>query len=79
MAAGFAFGARDTRRDRLGIDTVFFAAVLTGDLHDSRRWRGRRLRGPWTQGYGIAAGFAFDAGNSGWNLVGVHGVGFFTF
>jgi hypothetical protein len=35
VAAGLAFGAHNARRDRFGIDTVFFAAVQTGDLHGS--------------------------------------------
>ena len=79
MAAGFAFGARDARRDRFGIDPIFFAAILTGDFHDSPPGRSRCLRDIWTQRYGIAAGFALGAGNSRWNLVKVHIVDFFTF
>ena len=79
MAAGLAFRALNARRDRLGTDTVFFTTVLTDNLHDSRITRRRCFRCTWTQRYGIAAGFAFGAGNSGWNLIRVHFVDFFTF
>ena len=79
MAAGLAFSARNACRDRFGTDSVFFATVLTGNMHDGRITQGRCFRCTGTQRYGIAAGFAFDAGNSGWNLMRVHLVDFFAF
>ena len=85
MAAGFTFHARNPGRDGFGVDIVFFAAVLTGDLQDRRFGCGRclrsrrRLRGRRPQRDGVSAGFAFGAGYSVWNPLGIHIVDFFAF
>ncbi len=87
MAAGFAFGTCYALGDGFRIDIILLTAVLTANLHNSclgrrrclsrpgRRRLGRTLR-QWDR---ISTGFAFGAGNSGWDLVRVHSVDFFTF
>ena len=45
MIAGFTVDACHPCRDGFRVDIVFFAAVLTGDLHDGRFGCGRFFRG----------------------------------
>ena len=85
MTAGFTVDARHTFRDGFRVDIVFFAAVLTGDLHDGRFGSGRCLMrrrclsrsGPKRDG--ISTGFAFGSGHSAWNPLRIHIIDFFAF
>jgi len=79
MTAAFTCHARNTCRNGFRVDIVFFAAVLAGNLQDSRFGRGGILRFNRAKSDGVSTGFAFGAGDPAWNLFWVHTVGFFAF